>query len=150
MSVAQFDALLAELEPCIKKTTDFCELCVQGSIYSALFCKMKWVNLTIAILDFGACLYGGSERSKHLSKCLLRMWKNLTRYNFFLWRTNISEAVCTGLTKWGRIYFSTCKNFWQIFRTCIRVQAKIRRYIPYIENRPTKTEIYISAHMAQP
>ncbi len=83
MSVAQFDALLAELEPCIKKTTDFCELCVQGSICSALFCKMKWVNLTIAILDFGACLYGGSERSKHLSKCLLRMRQNVTRYNFF-------------------------------------------------------------------
>ncbi len=76
MSVAQFDALLAMLEPHIKKKTiNFCELSVQGSIYSALCCEMKWINLTIAILDFGVRLYGGSELSKHLSKCLPRMRK---------------------------------------------------------------------------
>ncbi len=68
MLVAQFDALL---EPHIKKkTTHFCELSVQGSIYSALCCEIKWMNMTIAILDFGVCLYGGSELSKYLSKCL--------------------------------------------------------------------------------
>ncbi len=44
MSVAQFDALLAILEPHIKKTTNFCELSVQGSI-CALCCEMKWMNL---------------------------------------------------------------------------------------------------------
>ncbi len=33
------------------------------------------MNLTIAILDFGVRLYGGSELSKHLSKCFLRMRK---------------------------------------------------------------------------
>ncbi len=33
------------------------------------------MNLTIAILDFGVRLYGGSELSKHLSKCLLQMRK---------------------------------------------------------------------------
>ncbi len=71
--MAQFDALL---EPHIKKkTTHFCELSVQGSIYSALCCEMKWMNLTITILDFGVCLYGGSELSKHLSKCLPQMQK---------------------------------------------------------------------------
>ncbi len=76
MSVAQFNALLAILEPHIKKkTTNFCELSVQGSIYSALCCETKWMNLTISILDFGDCLNGGSELSKHLSKCLLRMRK---------------------------------------------------------------------------
>ncbi len=76
MSVAQFDALLAILEPDIKKkTTNFCELSAQGSIYSALCCETKWMNLTIAILDFGFLLYGGSELSKHLSKCLLQMRK---------------------------------------------------------------------------
>ncbi len=72
---AQFDALLAIIEPHIKKkTTNFCELSVQGSIYSAVccYCEMKWMNLTIAILDF-VRLYGGSELSKHLSKCLLQM-----------------------------------------------------------------------------
>ncbi len=71
----QFDALLAILEPHIKrKTTSFCELSVQGSI-CALCCEMKWMNLTIAILDFGVRLYGGSERSKHLSTCLPWMRK---------------------------------------------------------------------------
>ncbi len=65
MSEAQFDALLMILEPHIKnKTTNFCELSVQGSIYSALWCETKCMNLTIAILDFGIRLYGGSEWSK--------------------------------------------------------------------------------------
>ncbi len=32
MSAAQFDAVLAILEPHIKKTTNFCELSVQGSL----------------------------------------------------------------------------------------------------------------------
>ncbi len=74
--MAQFDALVVILEPHIqKKTTNFCELSVQGSIYSVLCCEMKWMNLTIAILDFGVRLYGGSELSKHLSKCLIRMRK---------------------------------------------------------------------------
>ncbi len=85
--MAQFDALLAILEPHIKKkTTNFCELRVQGSIYSALCCETKWINLTIAILDFGVRFYGGSERSKHLSKCSPRMrktQKNQTRSEFF-------------------------------------------------------------------
>ncbi len=76
MLVAQFDALVVILEPHIlKKTTNFCELSVQGSIYSVLCCEMKWMNLTIAILDFGVRFYGGSELSKHLSKCLPRMRK---------------------------------------------------------------------------
>ncbi len=76
MSASQFDALLTILEPHIKmKTTSFCELSVQGSIYSALCCEMKWMNLTIAILDFGDRLYGGSKLSKHLSKCLPWMRK---------------------------------------------------------------------------
>ncbi len=84
MSVAQFDALLAILEPHIKKmTTNFCELSVQGSIYSALCCETKRMNLTIAIMDFGVRLYGGSELSKHLSKWLLWMEKIESDPNFF-------------------------------------------------------------------
>ncbi len=94
--MAQFDALLTILEPHIKKkTTNFCELSVQGSIYSALCCETKWMNLII--LDFGVRFYGGSELSKHLSKCLPRMRKNAKKSNpiqFFLWQTKISEAVC--------------------------------------------------------
>ncbi len=74
--MAQFDAFLVILEPDIKKkTTHFCERSVQGSIYSALCCETKWMNLTILILDFGVRLYGGSELSKHLSKFLPRMRK---------------------------------------------------------------------------
>ncbi len=75
MSGAQFDALLAKLVPHIKrKTTNFCELSVQGSI-CALCYKMKCLNLIIAILDFGIRLV--TELSKHLSKCLPRMRKKL-------------------------------------------------------------------------
>ncbi len=62
--MAQFDALLAILEPHIKrKTTSFCELCVQGSI-CALCCEMKWMNLTIIILDFGIRLYTDGKTQK--------------------------------------------------------------------------------------
>ncbi len=73
--MAQFDVLLEILELHIKWTTNFCELSVQGSIYSALCCKTKWMNLTIAILDVSVHLYGGSELSKHLSKCVPQMRK---------------------------------------------------------------------------
>ncbi len=95
--MAQFDALLAILEPHIKmKTTNFCELSVQGSIYSALCCETKWMNLIVAILDFGVRLYGGSELSKHLSKCLLRMRKTKKiepDMNFFMMDENFGGSV---------------------------------------------------------
>ncbi len=75
MSV-RFDALLAILEMHIKrKTSNFCELGVQGPIYSALCCEVKWMNLTIVIQDFGVRLHGGFELSKRLSKCFPRMRK---------------------------------------------------------------------------
>ncbi len=37
------------------------------------------MNLTIAILDYCVRLYGGSELSKHLSKCLLQMRKRMNQ-----------------------------------------------------------------------
>ncbi len=84
-------------EPHIKNTFLWTQC---ARIYSALCCDMKWMNLTIAILDFGVCLYGGSELSKHLSQCLLR--KQKTKKNktdpknfydeFFLW-----GSVCNDL-----------------------------------------------------
>ncbi len=55
-------------------------------LYGALWCETKWMNLTTAILDFAVCLYGGSELSKHLSKCLI--WMHIV-----LW-TQVLEAVC--------------------------------------------------------
>ncbi len=73
--MAQFDALLAILEPHIKrKTTNFCELHVQG--FLQCFVLRDGVDeLDNRILDFGVRLYGVSELSKHLSKCLPRMRK---------------------------------------------------------------------------
>ncbi len=97
--MAQFDALLAILEPHIKKkTTNFCELSVQGSIYSALCCETKWMSLIIAILDFGVHFYGGSELPKHLSKCLPRMRKTQKIEhdpNFFMTDENFGGSVQT-------------------------------------------------------
>ncbi len=122
MSVAQFDALLAILEPHIKKkTTNFCELSVQESIYNALCCETKWMNLTITILDFGVRFYGGSELSKHLSKCLPRMRKTQKIEpdpNFF-YDGRKFQRQCVNVIDitWGRIYFSTCENFGRKIRT---------------------------------
>ncbi len=83
--------------------------------YSALCCEMKWMNLTIAILDFGVRLYGGSELSKHLSKCLQwcgKMQKIKPDPNFF-YDERMFRRQCVNVidTAWGRIYFSTCENF---------------------------------------
>ncbi len=113
MSEAQFDAMLAIPEPRIKKkTNNFCQLSVQGSIYSALCCEMKWIHLTIAILDFGVRLYGGSELSKHLSKCLLRMQKT-PKKSVSVRRTKISEAVCNRDWHNVRSYlFFYVRTFW--------------------------------------
>ncbi len=62
--MAQFDALLAILEPHIKKkTTNFCELRVQV--------RDEVDKLDNRHSGFCRSLYGGSELSKHLSKCLL-------------------------------------------------------------------------------
>ncbi len=75
---------------------------------------MKWMNLTIAILDFGVRLYGGSELSKHLSKCLLWCEKlnklNLIRIFYDGWKFRRQCVNVIDIT-WGRIYFSMCKNF---------------------------------------
>ncbi len=116
MSVAQFDALQVILEPHIKrKTTNVCELRVQGSIFSALCCE-KLMNLTIAILDFGVRLYGDSELSKHLSKCLLMMRKKKKKNEpdpIFFYdgrKFRRQHANMIDIT-WGRIYFLTYENF---------------------------------------
>ncbi len=79
MSVAQFDDLPAILKPLIKnKTTNFCELYIlymNSDLYTVL-CAARWSGWTwqsaFWILAF-ACV--GSELSKHISKCFLRMRK---------------------------------------------------------------------------
>ncbi len=83
--------------------------------YSALCCEMKWTNLTITILDFGVRLYGGSELSKYLSKCLPRMRKTqkLALDPNFLWWTKISEVMCTHDWHNVRSYlFFNVRTFW--------------------------------------
>ncbi len=51
MSVSQFDDLLAILEPHIKKkTTNFCEVSVQGSIYSRAAQLIEFL-IAITIMD---------------------------------------------------------------------------------------------------
>ncbi len=120
MSVAQFDALLAILEPHIKrKTTNFCELSV-----------MKWMNLTIAILDFDVRLYSGSELSKHFSKCLPRMQKNAKNPDpNFLWPSKLflffRHCVNVIDIMWGHIYFSKCKHFGQKFQTLCAMTLRV-------------------------
>ncbi len=55
------------------------------------------MNLTIAILDFGVCLYGGSELSKHLKMLVTdaKNTKNRTRYKLIydgqkFWRQSVN------------------------------------------------------------
>ncbi len=93
-------------------------------LYSALCCETKWMNLTIAILDFD----GGSELSKHLSKCLLRMRKTQKIEpdpHFFLWWMKVSEAVCKCDWHSVRSYlFFNVQKFWTLyamaFSPCMR------------------------------
>ncbi len=122
--MAQFDALLAILEPHIKKkTTNFCEVSVQGSIYSALCCETKWMNLTIAILDFGVRFYGGSERMLATDA---KNAKNRTRSKFFYdGRKFRRQCVNVIDITWGRIYFSTCENFGRKTRTQCAMALRI-------------------------
>jgi len=75
MSVAQFDALLAILA---QSVFIFClfysALCLSFSA-TALCCRRRWINLSDGIRDFDVRLYGGSELSKRLSKCVPHMRK---------------------------------------------------------------------------
>ncbi len=90
-----------------KKTTNFCELSVQGSLHCFVL-RDEVDELDIAILDFGDHLYGGSELSKHLSKYFLQMRKTQKKYFFHV---NVVD------TTWGCICFSTCKNVVWKFQT---------------------------------
>ncbi len=66
------------------------------NLHSALCYETKWMNLTIAILDFGIRLYGGSELSKQLSKCLLQVRKTqkiAPGPNFFMTAESFGASV---------------------------------------------------------
>ncbi len=91
------------------------------------------MNLTIAILDFGVRLYGGSELSKH--KMLATDAKNAKKKkkkiepdpNFFYdGRKFRRQCVNVIDITWGRIYFSTCENFGRKIQTpCAMALLKI-------------------------
>ncbi len=75
--------------------------------------------MTIAILDFGVRLYGGSELSKHLSKCLLRIQKTQNKSN---WKSNWNtlsytpiQSIPNMLNGWHVQWVCwQCKN-WDVF-----------------------------------
>ncbi len=109
MSVAQFDALPAILEPHFKKTTNFCELSVQGSIYSALCCEMKWMNLTLTITWIWAfaCMVALNCQKWTQNACHdAKKQKNLIR--IFLWWTEIQQCVNDDWQNVRSYLFSTC------------------------------------------
>ncbi len=82
---------------------------------------MKWMNLTIDILDFGIRLYGGSELSKHLSKCLpwMRKTQKIEADPNFFYDSQRFLRQCVNVIDitWSRIYFSTSKHFGRKFWT---------------------------------
>ncbi len=56
------------LEPHMKKkTTNFCELSVQGSIYSALCCETKWICTDFSVLELYLADSGKTSRSSGYS-----------------------------------------------------------------------------------
>ncbi len=63
-------------------------------LYTVL-CAVRWSGSTLQS-DFGVRLYGGSELSKHLSKCLLQMretQKIEPNPNFFMTDENFGGSV---------------------------------------------------------
>ncbi len=68
------------------------------------------MNMTIAILDFGVCLYGGSELSKHLSKCLPQMQKT----------AKISDSVCNDLKPTSKLNCRVINLYFQIMSRVLK------------------------------
>ncbi len=114
-SVAQFDALLAILEPHIKtKTTNFCELCAR--IYIQCFVLRDEVDeLDNRHSGFWRSLLRWLWTIKTPLKMLAtdaKSTKNRTRSEFFYdGRKFRRQCVNVIDITWGRIYFSTCENF---------------------------------------
>ncbi len=98
MLVSQFDALLAILEPHIKKkTTNFCELRVQGSIYTVL-CAARWSGWTwqspFWILAFSCTVALNCQNTSQNACHGCEKCKKSNPIRIFLWRMKILEAVC--------------------------------------------------------
>ncbi len=75
------------------------------------------MNLTITILDFGVRLYGGSELSKHLSKCL--PWMRLIHIiNVRTFRMKILDSVCNDLNNEQYIFL------YYLFELFVHVSSK--------------------------
>ncbi len=119
--MTQFDALLAILEPHMKKkTTTFCELSVQGSLWCFVL-RDEVDELDNRHSGFWRSLVRWLWTVKTPLKMLATDAKNAkdrTRSDFFydgrkFWRQCVNVIDVT----WGRIYFSTCENFGRKFWT---------------------------------
>ncbi len=107
--------MLVTLEPHIrKKTTNFCELGVHGSLRCFVL-RDEVDELDNRHSGFWRSLVRWLWIVKTPLKMLATDAKNaenLTRYNFFYdWRKFRRQCVNMIDTTWGRIYFSTCENF---------------------------------------
>ncbi len=134
MSVAQFDALLVILQPHIKKnTTNSHEFSVKGSIqcfvlrdevdqlvrrHSGFWCLLvQWLWIVKTPLKMPATDDKNAE--------------NRTRSEFFYDKQKFQRQCVNVIdTMWGRIYFFTCENFRQTFRSqCARtLRGKLPTY----------------------
>ncbi len=111
MSVSQFDALLVILEPHIKKkTTNFCELSVQGSI---VLCAARWsgciwqspfwilafactVALNCQNSSQNACHGCGERKKTKISESVCKHdWHNVRSYLFFNVRKFRTQCAMT-------------------------------------------------------
>ncbi len=121
MSVAQFDALLAILEPHIKrKTTHFCELRVQGFLQRFVM-RDEVDELDNHHSGFWRSLLRWLCTVKTPFKMLAtdaKKAKNWTRSKLYYdGRKFCRRCVNVIDITWGHIYFSTCKHFRRNFRT---------------------------------
>ncbi len=143
--MAQSDALLAILEPHIKKkTTNFCELSVQESIYNALCCETKWMNLTIAILDFGVLRWLWTVKTPlKMLATDAKNAKNRTRSEFF-YDGRKFQRQCVNVIDitWGRIYLSTCEKFGRKIRTQCAMALSLK-WKQTAEKENTSVTVYL-------
>ncbi len=120
ISVAQFDALLAILEPQIKKkTTNFCELSVQGFLHCFVLQDEGWTwQSPFWILVF-ACMVALNCQNTSQNACYRCEKCRKSNPSEFFYDGQKFRQQCVNVidTTWGHIYFSTCESFGRTFQT---------------------------------
>ncbi len=88
---------------------------MQGSIYSALCCEVKWMNLTIAIFAICTLALNCQNTSQNACYgCKKQKKSNPIRF-IFDGRKFWGQCVNVIDIMWGHIYFSTCEKFGRKF-----------------------------------